>query len=161
MHADLLAHHWPLDRVAIGPTLQRYQTRSVIALHSPQGNYVAKVYDNDCALGLVAPSREEIDRCLYVFDYLQERAFKQIPRLLKTKSGDRYLRTDTKTIYIVEQISGAHPVPSAESYRKLGQTAAGLNAFTDYPYDYPIPVGGVINELRARGGSIPIQAAVS
>jgi len=73
--------------------------------------------------------------------------FPYIPALLKTRSGETFFQNEAKTIYLLEWLVGVHPLPSPEVYAKLGQIAAQLNAYFDFPYPYPIDVEGTIAEL--------------
>ena len=131
LSAESITQHWPLDRVRLGETLQRYPSRSVQALRSDQGSFVVKEFDDAFALGLVHPTTEQIHQAFHVFDYLFQRGFPHIPRLLKTRAGETFVRVDGKTLYLMERVEGSAPVPSVDTYRALGEAAGKLRAFTD------------------------------
>jgi Ser/Thr protein kinase RdoA (MazF antagonist) len=156
---EFISQYWPLDQVTMGPMLQRYPTRMVSGLNSTQGRFVIKAYENAAALGLVAPSYEEIHQCLSIFDYLAAHQFDYRPALLKTRSGEAFVQAQGWTVYLVEWLTGEHPQPSPAVYAQLGELAAQLNAYTDYPYPYPINVQSTIAELRQEAKRYPFQQA--
>lgn len=86
--------HWPLDRVIVGPILQRYPTRATVAVDTAQGRFVAKLYANEVALGLVEPSTAKIERSLDVFGYLERNDFGHAPRPLSTSEGRSFARVE-------------------------------------------------------------------
>jgi hypothetical protein len=155
--AALIAEHWPLDAVTIeqlqreeGGPLFQHGSRETLAVHSDQGDFVVKVFEDAAAMGLVNPSTEQIGHQLYAFDYLSERNYPHIPAVLKTLTGNTFIRAQGKTLYIMERIQNVPREESAQVWRELGAVAAGLRAFRDYPYPYPIAVSGVIGELTAQ-----------
>jgi len=154
----LLEHHWNLEHVVSDATLQQYPTRSVVAIRSDQGRFVVKVYNDEWALGLVNPSIAAIDRRLSIFEYLARTGFRLAPVLLKTKTSDRFLRTGGTTMYVLEWIEGSRPPATTETWAELGRLAACLNARTDYPHDYAIPVAGAIAELTEQAGRYPFRS---
>lgn len=151
----LIERHWGLGHVVPDATLHRYATRTVVAARSDQGRFIVKSYRDDAALGLVEPSVAEIDRRLGIFDYFDESGFGHAPSLRKTVEGERVVREGGLTIYILARIDGAPPPSTPETWAELGRIAASLNARTDYPYDYGIPVAGAIAELTAQAASYP------
>jgi len=153
----VVERHWDLDHVVPGPVLQRFPTRTVVSIRSDQGSFVVKAYENAWALGLVRPSPTEIDRCLYVFDYLAMKGFRHAPSLLKTSAGDRFLRTEGTTFYILERIEGSRPPATTETWAELGRLAKLLNMYNDFPYDYPISVAGTIAELTRKAERYPFR----
>jgi Ser/Thr protein kinase RdoA (MazF antagonist) len=156
----LVAKHWLLDDIQLAHTFQCYDTREVLGLRARQGKFVAKVMANGAALGLVAPTTQQIEQRLHIFDYLRRKDFQHAPRLLRTRSGASFLRLDDITIYIMRQIEGSSPEPSAETYARLGRIAAQLNAHTDFPYAYPISVEGTIAELTRAADDYPFKDAM-
>ena len=152
-----IERHWPLDEVHAGPNLQHYATRTTIALDAAQGPFVAKTYANATALGLNNPSVEEIERGLHVFPYLAQKGFTHAPRLLATRDGRSFVRTESTTMYLIERIEGSAPPDTPASWAQLGLVAARLNAYTDYPHPYPISVRGTIRELREEADAYPFR----
>jgi Ser/Thr protein kinase RdoA (MazF antagonist) len=76
---------------------------------------------------------------------------------LETRSGRSFWSDGNKTIYIIEQLQGANPPESAETWAELGRLAARLNSYTDYPYEYPIAVDGTIPELTRAAERYPFK----
>jgi Ser/Thr protein kinase RdoA (MazF antagonist) len=155
--SDFIARRWPLEDVHVEETLQQYATRAVYGVRSAQGRYVIKMYEDASALGLVAPSPEQIDQGLNVFDYLAARGFRHAPALLRTRTGERFVREGGGTAYVIERLAGDQPAPTADTYRQLGRIAAALRSFRDYPHPYPIPVAGVLAELAAQATNYPFH----
>lgn len=153
----LVERHWGLSHVVSDATLQQGQTRSVIAMRSDQGRFVAKMYQREWALGLVNPSIAEIDQRLGIFDYLARIGVRQAPSILKTIAGDRFVRMGGMIVYVLERIEGTPPPPTPDTWADLGRVAARLNARTDYPHDYAIPVPGAIAELTAQAARYPFK----
>jgi Ser/Thr protein kinase RdoA (MazF antagonist) len=146
----LIETHWNLARVVADATLQQNPTRSVVAIRSDQGRHVVKVYRDEWALGLVNPTVAEIDRRLTIFDYLERTGFRQAPALVKTRTGDRFVRGDGATIYILGWVAGTRPPATPGTWAALGRLAADLNTRTDYPHDFAIPVAGAMAELAEQ-----------
>ena len=159
MHAleALLERHWDLDRVVSGPSLQRSSTRNVVSVRSEQGQFVVKMYEDEWALGLVRPSPVEVDRRLGVFDHLAANGFRHAPSLLKTRTGDRFVRRDGITIYVLGQIDGSRPSPTAATWAGLGRLAALLNGLPAFPVPYGIDVRGAIAELTRKADRYPFR----
>ena len=157
LDAAFIERHWPLDEVHVGPTLQRYATRTTIDLDAAQGPFVAKAYANAAALGLTNPSVEEIRRGLHVLPYLAQENFVHAPRLLATRDGETFVRTESRTVYLLERIPGTPPPDTPASWAQVGRIAARLNEHTDYPHPYPISVRGTIRELREEADAYPFR----
>ena len=159
--ALILSEHWPLSGVQVEPLsgnckpLFQHSSRETLVVHSEQGHFVVKVFEDRYALGLVAPSIGQIEHQLSVFDYLAQRGYSHIPALLKTRTGQNFARVEGKTFYLMEQVRGTLPEASAQTWRELGQAAAPLRACSDYPHPYPIAVTGVIDELRQHAQEYP------
>jgi aminoglycoside phosphotransferase (APT) family kinase protein len=149
-----------LSRIRTGKVLQRSSSRVVTEVETAEGLFVAKLMAREAALGLVAPTGAQIDHALQVFDFLALRDFTHAPKLLKTCSGNRFADVDGKVVYLMEHIEGSQPVPSPMAYAALGRVAAKLNAYTDFPYEYPISVPGTIDELTAQAEQSPFRDAI-
>ncbi len=154
-----LTRHWPLDRIITGPAIQRSNTRTTVAIHSDQGRFVVKTYDDASALGLVHPSAAEIDQHLSIFDHLADTGFGHAPVLLRTRSEARFVHSDGRIIYVLQQIAGSIPPDTPGTWAEFGQLAARLNADPDYPHAYGIPVTGTIAELTRQARHYPFERA--
>jgi Ser/Thr protein kinase RdoA (MazF antagonist) len=152
-----VARHWPLDHVVRGSILQQGSTRITFAIRAVQGQFVVKVYDDDAALGLVNPDLEEIDQHLSILDYLAGKEFGHAPRLLRTRTGARYVRTGGKTIVILEQVAGTTAPDTPAIWAELGRIGARLNGYRDYPHAYGVPIAGVIAELTQHARQYPFR----
>lgn len=93
-----------------------------------------------------------------MFEYLGGNGFRRAPALLKTKTGDRFVRTGGKTVCVLEWIEGVRPPATIGTWAELGRLAARLNARTDYPHDYAIPVAGAIAELTEQAERYPFRS---
>jgi len=156
--AELVERHWPLDRVVPGVDLQSSPTRNVMSILSEQGAFVVKVYEDAWALGLVRLSPAEIDQRLGIFDHLAANGFRHAPSLLRTRTGDRFFRTDGMTVYVLGQIDGRRPSPTAATWAELGRLVALLNGLPAFPVPYGIPVGGAIAELTRKADRYPFRS---
>lgn len=155
--ATLVERNWDLDRVVAGPVLQRSSTRIVLSIEADQGRFVAKAYEDSWALGLVHPSLEEIDQHLGIFDVLAARGFRHAPSLLKTRDGQRFLRSGGMTVVILDLIEGERPPAAVATWAELGRLAANLNGIAGYPHDYAISVTGTIAELTHKAERYPFR----
>ena len=158
VHPREISRHWPLDRVTPGAVLQRYPDRMTGIIHADQGDFVVKAYASDQALGLVNPGVAVIDQQLAIFDYLGSAKVGRVPRLLRTRAGNRFARISGITMYVLERVDGVRPADTPETWSGLGQLAARLNAHTDYPHAYAVPVRQTIIELLAQASSYPFAA---
>ncbi len=152
-----LTRHWLLDGVITGPALQRSNTRTTVAIHSDQGRFVVKTYDEAPALGLVHPSAAEIDQHLSIFDHLADTGFGHAPVLLRTRLQERFAHSDGRIIYVLQQIAGSIPPDTPGTWAEFGRLAARLNANPDYPHAYGIPVAGTIAELTRQARDYPFE----
>jgi Ser/Thr protein kinase RdoA (MazF antagonist) len=158
MLAQLVERHWDLQGVVQDAVLQRQETRTTYAIQSDEGSFIVKVYDDDSALGLVRISEAEIDRRLSIFHFLATQDFRYAPSLLETRTGDRFVRANGTTVYILERIEGGSPPATAETWAELGQLAARLNTQEAYPFAYGIPVKGTIGELVHEAERYPFSS---
>lgn len=156
--ATTVEGHWNLGHVTPGAVLQQSPTRTVMAIHSDQGAFVAKAYESAWALGLVNPTRSEIDRHLHIFDFLAEQHFGHAPSLLRTTTGSRFVQAEDETICVLALIEGDAPPSTPETWAELGRIAARLGEYGDYPYPYGIPVTGTIAELTRNAERYPFRA---
>jgi Ser/Thr protein kinase RdoA (MazF antagonist) len=147
-----LATIWPLTGVSIGETLPSYPTRRVFRVHADQGEFVAKV---DRAPGPDVAGAEE----LHVLEYLTDRDFAHAPALLRTRSGHHTARIGDYRISVIEFIPRAlHQNASTPgTWSVLGQAAARLNAFGDYPLPFAIPLRAALEQLAGRVMGLPFE----
>jgi Ser/Thr protein kinase RdoA (MazF antagonist) len=153
----LIGRYWPLDHVTVESVLQESDTRSTLLIHSDQGGFVVKVYESAMALGLVNPAPKLIDHQLSVLDVLAETGFYHAPKLLRSRSGSRFIQIDDQTISIQEQVVGTSPPDTPATWAELGRIAARLNAVTAHPHPYAIPIAGTIAELTERAAQYPFR----
>lgn len=156
--ATTVEGHWNLGHVTPGAVLQQSPTRTVMAIHSDQGAFVVKAYENAWALGLVNPTSREIDCHLHIFDFLAEKRFGHAPSLLRTTTGSRFVQAEDVTICVLALIEGDAPPSTSETWAELGRIAARLGEYGDYPYPYGIPVTGTIVELTRNADQYPFRA---
>lgn len=147
-----LAAIWPLTGVSIGEALPSYATRPVLRVHADQGEFVAKV---DCA---PRPNVAGADQ-LHVLEYLADRGFAHAPALLRTRSGQHVGRLGEYAIGVIEFIPRAvhEDGSTSETWSLLGQAAARLNAFADYPMPFAIPISVALQQLATRVRGLPFK----
>jgi Ser/Thr protein kinase RdoA (MazF antagonist) len=144
---------WPLTGVSLGEALPGYPTRGVFRVHCDQGDFVAKV---DPA---PRPDLADVDQ-LHVLEHLSARGFAHAPALLRTRSRQRTAPIGGSAVSLLEFIPLAveEGVSIPETWRQLGDAAARLNAFADYPLPFAIQVATVFDQLAARVRSLPFEA---
>ena len=62
------------------------------------------------------------------------------------------------SIFIFDLIEGTRPPSTASTWSQLGELAASLNSFADYPTPYGIPVGATIDELNRNARRYPFSS---
>jgi len=75
-----IASVWPLSNIKFGTQLRKSGDTVVWKITSDQGEYV-------CKATYSWKSKEQAAKDLFVFDFLTERKFASIPRIIKTKTG--------------------------------------------------------------------------
>jgi hypothetical protein len=119
--AAAISHHWPLDLVHAGQVLQHGRGRATVAFSTGQGDIVVKAYGMGHALGLVAPSLDQVDRQLGVLDHLSRSGFGHAPTLLPTRDGARFAQVEGLTIVVHERVEGRTPPNLAATWAELGR----------------------------------------
>lgn len=79
-----------------------------------------------------------------------------------------YCEQAGRYVHLLEHIDGAHPEPSPDTYRKLGELTAALHGIRGYPHDtdfQPAPIvarelPAVADRMPFRGGCLELVAAL-
>lgn len=148
---DFIERHWPLHHVEIKADLGGFDERLVYRLEADEGQFVVKA-------GKAFYTESEMERALFVFDFLRAHSFASAPRLLKCRDGAAFRRLPEGLTYIYHFIEGLPPVPSTDTYRKLGQTLAALHELEGYPHRGKWSAGDVKEQIiRERAPRLPSE----
>ena len=112
----------------------------VYHIKADEGEFVAKI-------GKPFYSEPEIEKELFVFDFLQSKKFRHAPLLLKCQDGSSFRKMSGGFAYIYYFIKGKEPKSSTDNYRKLGEVTALLHQIKGYPYLAKWSVSDVIGHI--------------
>lgn len=124
---EIFENFWPLTDVKIGRILQKSGERMVCEISAKEGEFVFKIAD---------PSKieERIINDTFAFDFLRDKNFSHIPKLIKTNEGKNYYKHEGKFVYVMERVEGEPPERTVENWKQLGEIAAKLHDISGYPY---------------------------
>lgn len=144
---------WPLTGVSVGEALPSFPTRGVFRVHSDQGEFIAKVKPAP------RPDLADADQ-MYVLEYLAERGFAHSPVLLRTRRGQPIARINGTVVSVIEFLPKAvnEDVPTSGTWSRLGEAAARLNAFVDYPLPFGVSLSATLAQLSSRVKGLPFEA---
>jgi Ser/Thr protein kinase RdoA (MazF antagonist) len=127
---ELVEATWPVTSVTRLAELQYTASgdRAVYLVEGAAGTFVAKRASSWL-------DREGLDRSLDVFDALPARGFSSIPRLVRTRAGERFSERDGRFVHLLTHVDGATPGRTPETYAKFGALVAELHSVDDYPRD--------------------------
>ena len=112
----------------------------VYHIKTDEGEFVAKIRESFY-------SEPEIEKQLFIFDFLQSKNFRHAPLLLKCQDGSSFRKMSKGFAYIYHFIKGNEPKPSTDNYRKLGEITALLHQLRGYPYSAKWSVSDVIGHI--------------
>ncbi len=138
----LSEQYWSLNNAGIKADLKGFDGRIVYQIKADEGEFVVKV-------GKPFYSEQEIERELFIFDFLQSKDFRYAPILLKCQDGSSFRRLPEGFAYIYHFIEGEEPTPSADNYRKLGELMAALHRLEGYPHLAKWSVSDIIGHIIA------------
>ena len=141
---------WPLTDVRIGRVLQHRDGRLVRELSAAEGKFVFKIAD-PCS------TVDKIERDVFVFDFLKEKGFQNIPKLVRTKEGRGHYEGDGTFISVMECVRGKPMEHTPANWRRLGQIAAKLHSFTEYPLRTEFTVGTETDKMIANAATFPFE----
>ena len=149
----LITDEWGLKDVTINQSLQNFDNRSVLKLHTSQGYFVCKITKADI-------SHQEFAKRTSIFSFLRNKNFAHAPIIINTKSGNTFYQKDNKFIVLMEFIEGKEPAPSQNNYIQLGTILASLNNFNDFSYPALISVNAIRPYFQGLSEKLPnnIQA---
>jgi Ser/Thr protein kinase RdoA (MazF antagonist) len=144
--AELFESIWPLSHVRLGPVLQERDGRVVRTLDASEGRFVVKAAPTSASL-------ERIERDSAVYDFLNRRGFRHIPRLLKTREQRGYHVTTGQILSVMDFVDGPLMQHTAANWRRLGQIAAQLHRFVDYPHQSDFTVTEEVRKMIENAGT--------
>lgn len=124
---EIFEAFWPLTNAKIGKILQKSGERMVYEISAEEGEFVFKIADP-------SKTKEGIINDTFVFDFLKNKNFPHVPKLLKTKDRANYHKIEGKFVYVMERVEGNLPERTAENWRQLGEIAARLHDVSEYPH---------------------------
>jgi Ser/Thr protein kinase RdoA (MazF antagonist) len=145
---QLVEKNWPLTDVSVGQVLQEFGERVVTVITAKEGRFVTKVSDQWRSEDVSAEHAS-------IFDFLKQKNFEHVPRILKTKTGRNYQNVHGHPVYILEFIDGREPPRTKANCRRLGEIAGSLHTIRGYPYSYLFSVADVMPELYEIASTLP------
>ena len=137
---NLIEQNWSLHNIRIEADLKGFNGRMVYHIKTDEGEFVAKIRESFY-------SETEIEKELFIFDFLQSRNFRYAPLLLKCQDGSSFRKMSEGFAYIYHFTKGKEPKPSTDNYRKLGKITALLHQLRGYPYFAKWGVSDVIGHI--------------
>ena len=136
----LIEEHWPLTDISIKTISTQGLGGSVGIVESREGKYTYKISGS-------WKTAKKLDRDLSAYEFLNNKNFPYISRLLKTKTGERFVEIENNLIYLIEYIDGSHPDLTAQTYTELGKIVADLHSIEDFPFETDYKPADVIPSL--------------
>ena len=124
---EFIEKHWPLTDVVIHNMPKQGMAGHVGIIAAREGKYTYKI---------PGPWKtpENFNRDLSAYEFLNQKQFPYISKLLHTREGERYVKSEGKFLCLIEYIEGDHPAWSAETYSELGKIVATLHSIKDFPF---------------------------
>lgn len=120
---------WPLSGVSIGKILKTTAgSRTVSVIHANEGLFVCKIADE-------WKTTAALSKDLQIFDLLPRLGFKHIPKLLKTRQGELFIKNNGTYLYLLEYVGEKHPDATTKTYHKLGIITTQLHSLKRYPHE--------------------------
>ncbi len=149
--SNFLESHWPLSNVVVGDILQKSGERITGRLQAKEGEFVYKIADE-------RKTGTSLDKELIIFDFLPNKGFPHITKLLRTRKDGLYHSEENRCIYLLEYVEGKNPEPTPETYRKLGEITAELHAIEGYPYETEFDTNVIAKkDLPERAENFPFK----
>jgi Ser/Thr protein kinase RdoA (MazF antagonist) len=146
---NLIEQNWSLHNVRIEADLKGFDGRMVYHITTDEGEFVAKIRESFY-------SESEIEKELFIFDFLQSKNFRHAPLLLKCQDGSSFRKMSEGFAYIYHFIKGKQPKPSTDNYRKLSEITALLHQLRGYPYSAKWSTSDVIGHIVSdRSPNLP------
>lgn len=126
---EILERLWNLNNVKFEKELQKVEGREVHKISSDEGIFILKILTSD-------KKQNDLDKDTFIFDYLKDKEFENISRIIKSKNDNNYEKIDNRFGYILEYVEGKNPEKTKETYKKLAEILAKLHniSFEDYKY---------------------------
>jgi Ser/Thr protein kinase RdoA (MazF antagonist) len=136
--------------IQIDETLQLKGGREVYTLVSDGRKYVLKIADK-------SKDEKGIERDTFIFSYLPQNGFENIPKLVPTRDQARYININGQFAYILEYVEGKRPPSNVATWTGLGCLAGKLHKVKDYPYKTPFMFGTEKAKLPAIAETLPFK----
>src|SRR3989338_2222068 len=135
---------WGLEGVKIIKVLKDvrgkyYKLTGII--DSTTGKYIFKIFGSWRNVG-------GVNKDTKVFEILQNKGFKNISKLLKTKDQKNFKKVGKNFIYLVEYIEGKNPKPTQRAYEKLAVVTAKLHSVKNFPFKTDFDTVKIAKDLR-------------
>ncbi|MEM7657246.1 MAG: phosphotransferase [Bacteroidota bacterium] len=145
---SFIEQHYPLEEVRIASVLQEKGGRSVLLIHSKQGAFVYKESN-------AAKTQEEMAREMFVFDFAEQHDFLHLPKLLKTRRGESFVKREQGYIHLMSFLEGGMPENDAPTWARIGALTAALHALPDYPYQTAFSPASEVHTHEAVARDLP------
>ncbi len=145
---ELIEQYWLLTEVVVGEVLQEGHNRTTGIILSTQGKFVYKSSKRNEDL-------TDLERRLFVHNFLQQRGYTFAPKLLLAKDGKYMQQIDNEFVHIMEYVEGKTLESSPENYCKLGELVGTLNSIKDYPYPCLITVAPIMPAFPELAQKLP------
>ena len=126
--AKFIEKEYDLRNISIDSILQEKGGRSVYKINTDKGIFVYKSSNE-------AKTEEEMAKDMYIFEFSEKKGFENIPKILKTKSANNFVKNDRGYVHIMEFIDNGEPMDNTENWKEIGRITAQLHNFQNYKYE--------------------------
>lgn len=142
-YIDKIASEWNFGRAEILKQYDNWDGRFVLLTQTEtQGKRIVKATHEDGFKTMISSIR--------ALEYLGKKNQKMVPELVWNIEGGYYTQIDGFYFYVMEYIEGRKLEASPEDEYKLGEAAAVLHSFNDYPYQSCYDIRNEINKMKER-----------
>jgi len=126
---ELIEANWPLTQVVIKPMPLPGKGGTVGIVEAKEGKYTCKIPGS-------WKTPINLDRDLDAFDFLHNKNFQYISKLLRTKDAKKFIKIGDKLIYLMEFIEGNHPEWwNTSTFSTIGKITAELHSIQGFPFE--------------------------
>jgi Ser/Thr protein kinase RdoA (MazF antagonist) len=139
---EFIERNWPLTEAMIEQMPKQGMAGHVGIVNAKEGKYTYKIAGH-------WKTAENLNRDLSAYEFLNQKNFPYISRLLNAKENKRFIQVDDKLIYLIEYIEGTHPTSNPETYSELGTIAAELHSIQGFPFEsHYRPVAAIPQQIE-------------
>lgn len=128
MDKNLIEQNWNFKNVVMKDVLQNTDGRTTQRFISEGKEYVYKIAGSH-------KTADILQKELSVFDFLNEKQFAHISRLIKTNKNKLFATIQGHHIFVLEYVEGVKPQSNPENWKRLGIIAAELHTIQGYPFE--------------------------